>query len=116
VLSNALSVFYPVSESVGLGASYNLSHSWTYESFDLDEQSGVGARAGRGRSDSHGGSLMVNYFPSARFALTAGMGTGGPTRTDDDKRIRFPFFNFSGPENNLTSFFVSVTLTESIPL
>jgi hypothetical protein len=44
------------------------------------------------------------------------MVTGGPTRTADDKHIRFPFFNFYGPESNMTTFFISVTYTESIPL
>jgi hypothetical protein len=44
------------------------------------------------------------------------MATGGPTRTADDKRIRFPFFALEGPESNMTTFFISATYTESIPL
>jgi hypothetical protein len=116
VLSNSISAFYPATEKLGFGISYNLSHSWTYESYPLDELSGVGARAGRGRRDSHGGSLFANYQALEQLAFGAGMATGGPTRTADDKRIRFPFFNFEGEESNMTSFFLSVTYTEAIPL
>jgi hypothetical protein len=116
ILSNSLSAFYQATDKLGLSISYNLSHSWTYESFPLDEYSGVGAKGGRGRRDSHGGSLSANYQLLDQISLGLGMATGGPTRTADDKHIRFPFFNFSGPESNMTTFFVSVTYTESIPL
>jgi hypothetical protein len=116
VLSNSLSAFYPATEKLGLGISYNLSHSWTYESYPLDEQSGVGARGGRGRRDSHGGSVFANYEALEQLSFGLGMATGGPTRTADDKRIRFPFFNFEGEESNMTTFFISATYTESIPL
>jgi hypothetical protein len=116
VWSNSLSAFWPISEKVGLAISYNLSHSWTYESYDLDELSGVGAKAGRGRRDSHGGSISANYQPWDQLAFGLGMATGGPTRTADDRRIRFPFFNFEGAESNMTTFFISATYTEAIPL
>jgi hypothetical protein len=116
VFSNSLSAFYPATEKLGLGLSYNLSHSWTYESYPLDEMSGVGASAGRGRRDSHGGTVFANYQALHQLAFGLGMATGGPTRTADDKRIRFPFFNFEGEESNMTTFFISATYTESIPL
>jgi len=116
VWSNSLSVFWPATETLGFGAAYNLSHSWTYESYDLDELSGVGARAGRGRRDSHGGSFFANWQVLDHLAFGAGMATGGPTRTADDKRIRFPFFNLEGAESNMTTFFISATYTESISL
>lgn len=116
IWSNSLSAFWPATEKLGLGISYNLSHAWTYESIPLDEFSGVGARGGRGRRDSHGGTLFANYQALEQLSLGLGMATGGPTRTADDKRIRFPFFNFEGPESNMTTFFVSATYTESIPL
>jgi hypothetical protein len=116
VWSNSISAFWPATETLGFGISYNLSHSWTYESYPLDELSGVGAREGRGRRDSHGGSIFANWQVLDQLAFSAGMATGGPTRTADDKRIRFPFFNFEGPESNMTTFFIGVTYTESIPL
>ncbi len=116
VFSNSLSANYNASEKLNFGISYNLSHSWTYESFPLDELSGVGARAGRGRRDSHGGSLSASYQAMKQLSFGLGMATGGPTRTADDKHIRFPFFNFLGPESNMTTFFISATYTESIRL
>ena len=116
VWSNSLSAFWPATEKLGLGISYNLSHSWTYDSYDLDDYSGVGAKAGRGRRDSHGGSIFANYQALDQLAFGLGMATGGPTRTADDKRIRFPFFNLEGPESNMTTFFISATYTEAIRL
>jgi hypothetical protein len=116
VWSNSISAFWPVAETLGFFISYNLSHSWTYESYELDEFSGVGASAGRGRRDSHGGSISAQWQPWDQLAFGVGMGTGGPTRTADDKRIRFPFFNLEGPESNMTTFFISATYTEAIRL
>jgi hypothetical protein len=116
VWSNSLSAFWPVTEKLGIGLSYNLSHSWTYESYELDELSGVGAAEGRGRRDSHGGGIFANYQALDHLAFGVGMATGGPTRTADDKRVRFPFFNLEGPESNMTTFFISATYTESINL
>jgi hypothetical protein len=115
-LSNSISAFYPATEKLGFGISYNLSHSWTYESYDLDELSGVGAKEGRGRFDAHGGSLSAMYQALPNLMISAAMSTGGATRTADDKRIRFPFFNFEGEEANRTSFSLNVTLTEAVPL
>ena len=116
VWSSSLSAFWPATERLGLGISYNFSQSWTYESYDLDEYSGVGAAAGRGRRDSHGGTIFANYQALDQLTFGLGMATGGPTRTADDKRIRFPFFNFEGAESNMTTFFISATYTEAIPL
>jgi hypothetical protein len=116
VLSNSLSASYEATEKLNLGISYSLSHSWTYESFPLDEYSGVGARGGRGRRDSQTGTISATYQALKQLSFGLGMATGGPTRTADDKHIRFPFFNFLGPESNMTTFFLSATFTESIRL
>ena len=116
VWSSSLSAFWPATEQLGLGISYNYSMAWTYESYDLDEYSGVGAQAGRGRRDSHGGTIFANYQALEQLTFGLGMSTGGATRTADDKRIRFPFFNFEGAESNMTTFFISATYTEAIPL
>lgn len=116
ILSNGLSVSYMATDRLNFALSYNLSHSWTYESFELDEFSGVGATEGRGRRDSHGGGLSVSYQLLDNVGFGAGMNTGGPTRTADDKRIRFPFYAFEGAASNMTTFFISATYTEAIGL
>jgi hypothetical protein len=116
VFSNSLSAFWPATERLGLGISYNLTFAWTYDSYALDELSGVGATEGHGRRDSHGGSLFANYQASDIFSFGLGMATGGSTRTADDKHIRFPFYAFEGAASNMTSFFISATYTEAIGL
>jgi hypothetical protein len=116
VWSNSLSLFWPATEKLGLGISYNLTHAWTYDSYAVDEVSGVGAGGGRGRSDSHGGSIFANYQALDSLSFGLGMATGGPTRTADDKRIRFPFYAFEGAASNMTTFFISATYSEAIEL
>jgi hypothetical protein len=116
VWSNSAMAAYQLTDALALSLMYSLSHSWTYNSYELDELSGVGATAGRGRNDSHGGTLSANYQATDQLGIGLGMSTFGPTRTADDKRIRFPFFAFEGKENNMTSFSISVTYTERVGL
>jgi hypothetical protein len=116
VWSNSAMAAYQLTDALALSLMYSLSHSWTYNSYPLDELSGVGATEGRGRNDSHGGTLSANYQATDQLGIGLGMSTFGPTRTADDKRIRFPFFAFEGKENNMTSFSISVTYTEKVGL
>ena len=116
VWSNSAMAAYQLTDAIAFSLMYSLSHSWTYNSYELDELSGVGATEGRGRNDSHGGTLAANYQATDQLGIGLGMSTFGPTRTADDKRIRFPFFAFEGKENNMTSFSISVTYTEAVGL
>ncbi len=126
--NNRLAVSYTPFESLSFSLRYTLLHSWAYESYDVGRPencssgvlecagSGVGAAEGAGRADSQIGELFATYALRNNIALTAGVATAGATRTSDDERIRFPFFNFEGEENNLTTYFLSVTLTEPVSI
>jgi opacity protein-like surface antigen len=113
-ISNGIGLSYSATDKLGFGLNYQLSNSWTYESFPLDELSGVGAQGGRGRRDSHAASISVNYQLLDNLSLSGGVANGGATRTADDRRIRIPFLSFEGQE--LTMFSVGVTYTQPVPL
>lgn len=126
--NNRLGVGYAPSEEWSFTALYTLAHAWTYESYDTGAPSdcdplnpascagsGVGAASGAGRRDSQLGQLLAAYAPFSNLAFTLGVATGSATRTDDDRAIRFPFLDVNNQALNLTTYFLSVTLTEPIP-
>jgi hypothetical protein len=113
-ISNGIGVSFSATDKLGFGLNYQMSNSWVYESFPVDELSGVGASAGRGRRDSHAASISANYQLLDNLSLSAGIANGGSTRTADDRRIRIPFLSFEGRE--LTMFSVGVTYTQPVPL
>lgn len=113
-LSNGIGVSFSATDKLGFGFNYQLSNSWVYESFPVDELSGVGAQPGRGRRDSHAASFSANYSLLDNLSISAGVANGGSTRTADDRRIRIPFLSFEGQD--LTIFSVGVTYTQPVPL
>jgi hypothetical protein len=115
-LGGSIGASYSATEKLGFGISYRLGTSWTYDSYALDEFSSPYATAGRGRHDSQTGTLSANYRALDNLGFGIGMVTAGGIFSADNKRYRFPFYAFEGAESNLTTFFVNVTYTESIPL
>lgn len=113
-ISNGIGVSYSATERLGLSVNYQLSHSFVYEGYPVDELSGVGARGGRGRRDSHAASISANYRLLENLSVSAGIANGGSPRTADDRRIRIPFLSLEGRE--LTMFSVGVTYTQPVPL
>jgi hypothetical protein len=117
--ANTLFASYGVTDSLGVNVTYSLAHSWAYRSYERDEFTAEGARAGRGRTDAQVGAISAGYqLLEGRLSVQAGVATAGPTRTADDRRIRFPFFTFPGQgvENNFTTFFTGIALSERVPL
>lgn len=124
VLNHRLLASYAPFEKVSFLAMYTLAHAFTYDGFDTSPddcdptqpascaRGGVGATAGRGRRDTQIGALMATYQPARNLAFTLGLFTASSPRSSDDRRIRFPFFDGESPASNLTTYFLSVTLTE----
>lgn len=116
ILSGTLGLSYSATDRLGFSISYGLSTSWTYEDYPLDSFSSPYATEGRGRHDAQTGTLSGSYRASDKLSFALGMATGGGIFSADNKRFRFPFYAFEGAESNMTTFFVNVTYTESIPL
>jgi hypothetical protein len=115
-LGGSIGASYSPTEKLGLGISYRIGTSWTYDSYALDETSSPYATEGRGRHDSQTGTLTANYRALDNLSFGLGMVTAGGFFSADNKSYRFPFYAFEGAESNLTTFFVNLTYTESIPL
>jgi hypothetical protein len=116
ILSGTLGASYAITDRLGIGLSYGLSTSWTYESYPLDDLSSPYATEGRGRHDTQTGTISANFRARDNLSFGLGMVTAGGVFSADNKRYRFPFYAFEGAESNLTTFFVNATYTESIPL
>ncbi|HVZ37254.1 MAG TPA: hypothetical protein VG963_32750, partial [Polyangiaceae bacterium] len=116
IWASSLGASYPATDRLSFGISYGLAMSWTYDSYPLDQYSSPYARGGHGRGESQTGSLSASYEATDQLVFGIGMVTGGGLLSADEKRYRFPFYAFEGAESNLTTFFVSATYTESIPL
>jgi hypothetical protein len=112
--SNGIGVSYTATEKLSFSLNYQLTHSWTYESFALDELSGVGATDGRGRRDTHGASLSASYQLLDNLGLSAGIANGGSPRTADDRRIRIPFLSYESQD--LTIFSLGISYSQPVPL
>jgi hypothetical protein len=116
ILSGALGASYAITDRLGIGISYGLSTSWTYESYPLDDLSSPNATEGRGRHDAQTGTISGTFRATNALSFGLGMATAGGIFSADNKRYRFPFYAFEGAESNLTTFFVNATYTEQIHL
>jgi hypothetical protein len=114
--SNQLLAAYSFNDKLSVSALYVLAHGWTYESFPRDELTSQNAVAGRGRRDSSATDLSVSYQLLENLGLSGGIHTVSTPRGSDTRSLRFPFYEFSGAELNYSTFYVSATLTEKIPL
>jgi hypothetical protein len=116
ILSGTLGASYAFTNRLGIGISYGLSTSWTYESYPLDDLSSPNATGGRGRHDAQTGTISGNFRATDTLSFGLGMATAGGIFSADNKSYRFPFYAFEGAESNLTTFFVNATYTERIRL
>jgi len=96
-------------QALGLSLSYDINHSWTYESFPKDDLSSDYAVEGRGHRDAHGGTVDVSYQFMPELGLSLGVQTFVAPKTDDNKAFVFPFMNFSNNYRNNTYFYATVT-------
>ena len=113
-VAGELSVGYSPWKPLSFGIAYGLSAGFTYRSVPLDERSGVYADEGVGQRDLSSGTISASYELDERFSFGAGVSTLGPPLTDDGKSPRFPFWDFESEADNLTTFYVDATFTESL--
>lgn len=109
---NELSVGYSPLRDLSFGISYGLSNAFAYASYESDALSSVYADPGRGHRDLAVGSISCSYKLDSRFSFSGGVTTTAAPKTADNQSFRFPFYDFSSTAENLTLFFVDVTVTE----
>jgi hypothetical protein len=105
-----------ISHSIGLGyrfdfglsasLGWSFADSWSYADetiTDEDEFTAPDAVSGRGHSQSMSGSIGLSYAFLDHYSVSASMSTGGPPKTADNDRVRFPFFDTQSGNLQYTS-------------
>ncbi len=124
-LVNFIDLGYRPTDKLAFSLSFMLSSGWKeagdvggpdYKPKALDVNGNPVARDGMVVGNRMAGSLGASYALTDSFEVSLGLSNGGaaggPTLTNDNKNIRFPFFDFLSPANSLTE--VSLTLSASI--
>ena len=107
-VSNSLTAVGIINDQWSITLMLGIQNSWTYANIALDEFSSEYAKGGRGQRDSTVGTLDVSYQPFKHVGFSLGITSAQPAKTRDNKRIRFPFFDFSSEGNNFTQFYLDV--------
>ncbi len=108
---NSLSATGIISDEWSITLQVGIQNSWTYANIAKDEFSSPYAKGGRGQRDSTFGTLDVTYQPWKHVGFSLGVSSSQPAKTRDNKKFRFPFFDFSSEGNNFTSFYFDVYAT-----
>ncbi len=66
--------------------------------------------ASTGRADFTFGSIALAYAPLDYLSVSFGLSSFQPAKTADNKRFRFPFYDFSSPSNNFSRWSLSASL------
>lgn len=74
-----------------------------------DELQSDNARAGLNARTFTSGTVSTSYAAQPWWLITAGITSFQPIQTADGQSVRFPFWNFSGANNNFSSLFLSMT-------
>lgn len=108
---NSLAATGIISDEWSITLVVGIQNSWTYANIAKDEFSSQYAKAGRGQRDSTFGTLDVTYQPFKHVGFSLGVSSSQPAKTRDNKKFRFPFFDFSSEGNNYTNFYFDVYAT-----
>jgi hypothetical protein len=111
-VSNSLSMSVRLPENLSAQLGFSLSDSFTYATDTIsaeDELQSEFARPGRGRDQAMSGRIGVGYRFLQRFNAGVSLATGGPPKTADNQRFRFPFWDFQGGNLQYTSLSVSLS-------
>lgn len=94
--------------------SANFSLSWAggyrFESPD-DEYTSQYAVPGAASMDIIGATLGANYQIDSRYSVSGGFATNQPLRHDDNKSLRFIFWDTTSPANNYSGLYLAAAAT-----
>lgn len=111
-LYNSILGSWMINDKWSVSLWFAILNSWTYNSYPKDEYSAPQAKAGRGQRDYVFSQIDVTFQPWAYVGFSAGISTAYlPPKTQDNRSFRFPFFDYSSPANNYTTFYLDVFAT-----
>ena len=116
-LVHSLAANMSFTDRLSASISYGLSTGWSYNVAQDDEFASEYQCSGRcaGRSANGRGvqvassSIIVDWVVNENLGVSGGIGTVQPPKSADNQRYNFPFWNFSRPAANYSSFTVGVT-------
>lgn len=100
-------IAYTFFDTVTATGSLFIINSFKYTQPLSDEYSSEYAQA-HGQRDSTWGTVELSYQPWEHVAFALGVSSYQPAFTADNKQLRFPFFDFVSPSDNLTSFYFDI--------
>ena len=112
-IANRLSVSYSFLDDFSLGLDFGISNAFQRDGATEASEGVLSAPVsvdGGGQTDSVQTSLYLGYQLNDYVGLTGGVSTAMDPFIHDGSGyvLRFPFFDFSEPENNLSSVFLTV--------
>ena len=110
-------VRYVLSANLDLGSRWSVSATYllfnNFRQFDApdDQYTAKYGRVGRGRTDSQWGILGVNYNVDEAGHWSAALSgfTASAPFSADNKTLRFPFWDFRSPQDNLSAINASLS-------
>ncbi len=102
-MGHNVSASYTWFEGFRTSLGWGFGSAWGYIPSPKDELSSEHARSGRIARQSMTGSITASYSFLDHFSTSLGMSTGGPPKTADNRRIRFPFFDTQSGNLQYTS-------------
>ena len=111
-LANAFTVGYRFFKNFGLTVGLSFIDSWSYETKsnrERDEFTSQYAKVGRGHSQLSTGSIMLDYSPIKYLTLGLGLSSRQPWKTDDQRTLRFPWYDTVSPNRNYTKLVFSIS-------
>lgn len=111
-VSNSLSASIRLPANFSTQVGFSLSDSFTYATDSItaeDDLQSEFAEPGRGRSQAMSGRIGLGYRFLNRFSAGVSLSTGGPPKTADNSRFRFPFWDFQGGNLQYTSLSLSLS-------
>lgn len=100
-------ISYTFFDQVTATASLFIINRFKYTQPLSDEYSSEYAKA-HGQSDSTWGTLEISYMPWEHIAFALGMSSLQPAFTADNKYLRFPWYDFVSPSENMTVFYFDI--------
>jgi hypothetical protein len=104
---NTFGVNVDITKKLSAGVNLLVIKTWDYPK-PIDGFSAANAIA-TGGSDSTWGFISVEYAILKHLSVAAGLWSYQPFFNKDNKSGRFPFFDFSSPNNNYSNFFIDLT-------
>ncbi len=111
-ISNRFSASYAFLDDWTVALEYGINNAFQRDATDSEVVANLGKNTieGGGQTESYSATISLSYQLNDYVGLGGGIATAGDPfiYRDGGYALRFPFFDFNEPENNLSTFFLNV--------